>query len=226
VPPPLEIGRSLREARLARGASLESIEAKTRIRTRYLAALEEERFDELPGEAYAKGFLRTYADHLGLDGQECLALYHARRRTTEEPPVAPRPQRLYEPPRLRAALAGLVAALLLTVLSLAAWRLGNDEPHRAAAPLQPKAAPAPPPVATVAVVGTSRLELRIGTPQGRRLWSGTLRTGQRLRLGLRRPIWLRASAPERLRLVVDGRPMRLPPGAATVVVTARAARPA
>jgi hypothetical protein len=222
VPPPLEIGRSLREARLARGASLEAIEAKTRIRARYLAALEEERFDELPGEAYAKGFLRTYADHLGLDGQECLALYRARRREAEEPALALRRQRPYEPPRLGVAIAGGVAALLLAVLSLVAWRLGDDGRQRKAAVTPPARAA----VLTLTAAGPSRLELRIATARGRRLWSGTLRRGQDLRLGLRRPIWLRASAPKRLRLVVDGRPLRLPPAAATVLVTARGARPA
>jgi cytoskeletal protein RodZ len=70
-----DIGSELRETRLRRGLTLEQIETKTRIRRRYLEALEEERFDELPGEAYAKGFLRTYADHLGLDGAQFLARY-------------------------------------------------------------------------------------------------------------------------------------------------------
>ena len=50
-----QLGSSLREARLRRGLDLADVERATRIRSRYLAALEEERFDVLPGEAYAKG---------------------------------------------------------------------------------------------------------------------------------------------------------------------------
>lgn len=215
----LGIGQSLREARLARGATLEAVEAKTRIRTRYLRALENERFDELPGEAYAKGFLRTYADHLGLDGQEYLVAYRTRTREPVEPAFIPRAQRPYEPPRTGPALAGVVAAVLLTALSLAAWRLGDD------APVSP---PAPPAVVmpqagalTITSEGTSRLEVRLGGAQGRRLWAGTLRQGQRLRFGLGKPIWLRARVPRRIRLTAGGSERRLPPGATTAVVTAR-----
>ena len=54
-----EIGSSLRDARTRRELELSQIERETRIRSRYLQALEDERFELLPGEAYAKGFLRT-----------------------------------------------------------------------------------------------------------------------------------------------------------------------
>ena len=64
-----EIGSSLKEARLRQGLDFPEIETGTKIRGKYLNALEEERFDVLPGETYIKGFLRTYAEYLGLDGQ-------------------------------------------------------------------------------------------------------------------------------------------------------------
>ena len=64
-----EIGNSLRDARVRQGLELPELETQTKIRAKYLKALEEEQFDLLPGEAYVKGFLRTYADRLGLDGQ-------------------------------------------------------------------------------------------------------------------------------------------------------------
>jgi hypothetical protein len=222
VSPPLEIGRSLREARLARGATLEAVEAKTRIRTRYLKALEDERFDDLPGEAYAKGFLRTYADHLGLDGQECLNAYRAQRRLAEEPPFSPRVQRPYEAPRTGIVLAAGVAVVLVTALGLAAWRLGDDGQSRQTGSRPAVAQPAP--VLTLTATGKSRLEVRLRNERGRRLWSGALRRGQHLRLGLGRPIWMEASAPGRLRLVVGGKQWRLP--ATASVVTVRGARPA
>jgi cytoskeleton protein RodZ len=65
--PAIALGSSLASARLALGLDLRDVERDTRIRARYLAALEQEEFDALPGEAYAAAFLRTYADHLGLD---------------------------------------------------------------------------------------------------------------------------------------------------------------
>ena len=65
-----EIGSSLREARERRGLELAAVEQDTRISARSLRALEEERFDLLPERVYALGFLRTYADYLGLDGQQ------------------------------------------------------------------------------------------------------------------------------------------------------------
>src|ERR1700748_1350196 len=63
-----EIGGSLREARLKRNLTPADVQKAIRIRDRYLQALEEERWELLPGDAYVKGFLRTYADYLGLDG--------------------------------------------------------------------------------------------------------------------------------------------------------------
>jgi cytoskeleton protein RodZ len=64
-----EIGSTLRQARERRRLSFDQVEAETKIRTRYLRALEEEQFDILPGPTYVKGFLRTYAEYLNLDGQ-------------------------------------------------------------------------------------------------------------------------------------------------------------
>ena len=64
-----EIGNSLREARVRRGIELAQAEQATKIRSKYLRSLEEERFELLPSETYVKGFLRTYADYLGLDRQ-------------------------------------------------------------------------------------------------------------------------------------------------------------
>jgi len=64
-----EIGNSLREARVRRGVDFSQAELTTKIRGKYLRALEDEQFDMLPAETYVKGFLRTYAEYLGLDGQ-------------------------------------------------------------------------------------------------------------------------------------------------------------
>ena len=96
-----EIGNSLREARLRRHIEFAEAEHGTKIRGKYLRALEDERFELLPSHTYIKGFLRTYADYLGLDGQLYVDEYNSRFVVGEdEAPVrAPRAC----PPRARGA---------------------------------------------------------------------------------------------------------------------------
>ena len=63
------IGATLREARNRRKVGLSEVEATTRIRVRYLQAIESEEWDVLPGDVYVRSFIRTYASYLGLDGE-------------------------------------------------------------------------------------------------------------------------------------------------------------
>ena len=65
----LSIGPALRSAREKRGLSLEEVERATKIRIRYLEGLEREEYDMLPARIYARGFLKTYANFLGFDGE-------------------------------------------------------------------------------------------------------------------------------------------------------------
>jgi len=65
----LDIGEALRAARDARGLSLEEAAQDTRISLRFLEALEDEQFDELPAPVYVRGFTRSYANYLGIDPQ-------------------------------------------------------------------------------------------------------------------------------------------------------------
>jgi hypothetical protein len=81
------IGDSLREARNRRGLSPADVQKGIRIRERYLTALEEENWELLPGDAYTKGFLRTYADFLGLDGNLYIDEYNARIAHHDEEPL-------------------------------------------------------------------------------------------------------------------------------------------
>src|SRR3990172_168226 len=84
-----ELGRVLFQARVARGLTIEEAERDTRISKRYLEALEREDFSAFPAPFYARAFLRTYAQYLGLDANQLLAaLPHARL----EPEVAPLPE--------------------------------------------------------------------------------------------------------------------------------------
>lgn len=73
-----EIGTTLRQARERRGISLDDAAEATKIRAGYLGALEDERFETLPGPTYARGFLRTYAAYLDLDPQPFIDEYAVR----------------------------------------------------------------------------------------------------------------------------------------------------
>ena len=73
-----EIGASLREARTRQGLDFPEMEQRTKVRAKYLRMLEEEGFDQLPAHTYIKGFLRTYAESLGLDGSLYVEEYNSR----------------------------------------------------------------------------------------------------------------------------------------------------
>lgn len=79
-----EIGRFLEQKRRERGLSLEEVEQATKIRKRYLTGLEREDFAMLPDAVYAQGFLKTYANYLGLDGEELSRQLKSRRKPRRE----------------------------------------------------------------------------------------------------------------------------------------------
>ncbi len=72
-----EIGDSLREARIRRGLSIKDVEDRTKVRGKYLEALENDDFEVLPGPVYVKAFLRTYATFLKLDADALVAEYRS-----------------------------------------------------------------------------------------------------------------------------------------------------
>lgn len=71
----MEIGSSLKAAREARKLSLEEVEEETKIRRKYLQALENEQYDVLPGQVYARAFLKNYARFLNLDVEEVMIAF-------------------------------------------------------------------------------------------------------------------------------------------------------
>jgi cytoskeletal protein RodZ len=133
-----EIGNSLREARARQGLDLTALEAETKIRAKYLRALEEERFDLLPGETYVRGFLRVYAERLDLDSQLYVDEYNSRFASGEEAVVARssalrRRRSLPRQLESHAVLVALAGIGTVAVLVIAAWQLGGssgtgDEP--------------------------------------------------------------------------------------------------
>ena len=111
------LGEMLRSARESRGLDRGRIERDTRIRERYLSALERGAYDELPGEVYARGFLRTYARYLGLDADSIVALYRLETRAptgASRAVAGPRPVARQQPALV--LTRGVVSAALLTVL--------------------------------------------------------------------------------------------------------------
>ncbi len=127
-----EIGAALRQARESLGLSIEDAVRETKISARYLTALEEGRFGLIPGEVYVRGFIRSYAKMLHLNGDALLKCSKEspkdgpkESRPPEPPPVppekpAPRPPRAYaHPPRRMVFRPGRLIGLLILLLVLA-----------------------------------------------------------------------------------------------------------
>lgn len=117
------VGNKLREARTRRHLGLPDVEVATKIRCRYLQAIENEDWDQLPGDTYARAFIRTYGSFLGLDGERLAEEQRQARGSTRPgerlPGVEPRPGRERGSPTFslrRVAL--IVAALLFVVLTV------------------------------------------------------------------------------------------------------------
>jgi cytoskeleton protein RodZ len=237
-----EIGNSLREARLRQGYELPRVEADTKIRAKYLRALEEERFEVLPGETYVKGFLRTYSEYLGLDGQLYVDEFNSRFTREEEPLTPSRPRK--QPARPRAvesnfvivALAGIIA---VTILVVVAWKFGSTGPE--ASTRIPPAVNTPmgstgtstqrKPVTSApaskkktrlvlyADGGDCWLRVRSKSATGKLLYEGTLQAGQTQRFVDDKRIWLQLGAPAYLKGTVNGERIRnIPQGPAIAVV--------
>ena len=115
------VGATLRETRNRRKIDLVEVEAATKIRVRYLRAMENEEWDLLPGDAYARGFVRTYATYLGLDAERLAEQLRRRGRGAGPgerlPRVDPRPT--VAPPRRHVRLPGLPPRLLAVLVSAA-----------------------------------------------------------------------------------------------------------
>ncbi len=111
-----ELGRQLQAAREARGYSVVEAAQGTHIRATYIAAMEQDRFEDLPAPVYARGFLRNYATFLGLDAEDLVATLdhalgteHKPRRSRNSPEIA---GPVWPGPRPR-AIAGAVVLVLI-----------------------------------------------------------------------------------------------------------------
>jgi cytoskeletal protein RodZ len=231
-----EIGASLREARTRRALSLDDVTGGLRIRERYVTALEEERWELLPGEAYSKGFLRMYAEFLGLDGGLYVDEYNERVAAHAEEALVPDSlaPRKGRSRLLSRTIIGVVAVAAL-VAALNAFGSGRTPsahvqadlsnvanaapPKRVAAPRTPVAAPvvrhvAPSkPVALIrAVTSRSWLSVRLGNSSGKEVFRGFLNRGHNLSYALDTNVWLRIGRPQALAIRIGKNLVRGLPG--------------
>jgi cytoskeletal protein RodZ len=214
-----EIGNSLREARVRRGVDFAQAELGTKIRGKYLRALEDEQFDTLPAQTYVKGFLRTYAEYLGLDGQLYVDEYNSRFVAGDEHELraarrsAARPERRTR--RLETGVVLVVLALIavVTVVVISAWKTSGDTPpvpKRSVKHQPPRRHPSGPLLTVVAVRGSTHLTARTGTANGNVAYDGTVQKGDAAVAIRGRRLWVQIDAPENLRILVRGTPVHVP----------------
>ncbi len=112
-------GQTLRDAREDLGVTLDEAERETRINRRYLEALENEDEAAMPAAVYARGFIRTYCQYLGLNPEGMLDLYGPQRALQANVEIRPIPAEINQPRSLpirpAVVLAGLIVASLLAV---------------------------------------------------------------------------------------------------------------
>lgn len=121
-----EIGATLHDARQRLGLDIREVEDRTKIRTRYLRALENEDWEALPAPAYVRGFLRAYGQVLGLDGEMLADEYRRRHESAEastpsgatEPVLSESRRPGERPPSRGPLIAGLVVGLVAILLVL------------------------------------------------------------------------------------------------------------
>jgi hypothetical protein len=234
-----EIGSSLREARIRQGIDFPALEQATKIRAKYLRALEDERFELLPAHTYVKGFLRSYADYLGLDGELYVDEYNSRyvsgeeethvgaRRAPSRVPAARRRRR--EQREAGAVLLALAAIGVVTALVIVAWRFGGPEegrvpgldPPDAGAQAQGRGGPATDGTARITLWarnGDTGLQVFRESFRGKVVYSGTLQRGQTQRFTGSR-LAIRVGRPQSVRVAVNGARAQLMRLWATYLVT-------
>ena len=233
-----DIGTTLRDARLRQGLDFPELEQTTKIRPKYLRALEDERFDVLPAPTYVKGFLRSYAEALGLDGQPFVDEYNSRFATGEEEyTVRTRSAPVRRANRggreSRIAVLALLGIAIVTALVIAAWRFGGTGDQKvpglalqgqggtaAATSRRARAT-----LVVRAVSGGSWMEVRTGPGFRTLAYSGTLEPGQHKRFQGKQ-LQLSLASPHNVAVRLNGHRRELPSGSKFVVTSQRIARAA
>jgi hypothetical protein len=212
-----EIGNSLREARERQGLGYPEIELATKIRAKYIRALEEEDFTSIPGDAYIRGFLRTYADYLGLDGDIYVDEYASRFITSwrdELPPPRERRrirtrQRPFERRAVLLVLAGIAG---VAALVFAAWQLPGSSTHVPGIGTKQQHHRQGPHARQLVLRGAGRgtyVEVRRNRASGKVAFQGTVGPGQTDSFPGER-FFLLVRRPAGVHITLDGRTVALP----------------
>lgn len=159
-----QLGERLREARESQGISISQAAVETRILQRYLVALEDGDHQHLPGDVYARGFIRNYAEYLALPAEELIEQYRRERGMSEPIRVVP----VTSAPRIRGLMLPSFFGVFFVVLMLigASYLLlstlnyvGTSSQTQVA--IAPTFAPTPPPLPTSAPRPTEDAQLAL-----------------------------------------------------------------
>ncbi len=211
----LEIGNTLREARMRRNLDIIDCEAATKIRGKYLRALEEEQFEMLPGPTYVRGFLRTYSDHLGLDGRLVVEQYESQfERPREQTAYEEHLRRNRSRRRSREGRVLVVVALVVMLGSVAVWvargTTGSSTPSETTRSTENHAS-----VELGFLTHSRGVEVRIhkDSESGQQIVAPVrLSPGRAEELTAAPPVWIGINLPGAVSVSVDGRAVSLPAG--------------
>ncbi len=132
-----DIGSTLREARMRARIDISEVEASTKIRAKYLRAMENEEWDLLPGPVYVKSFLRTYGDYLGLDSRLLVDDYKRRYERFADhdlPPVAAIGRERERTARGPLLPPWVIIGAVLAVIVVALYLLGSGNKSKSPPP--------------------------------------------------------------------------------------------
>ncbi len=223
-----EIGNTLREARVRRNLTLQQVEEDTKIRVKYVQAMENEDWDVLPGHTYVKGFLRSYSSYLGLDADLVMDEFRSRGPVTEE---------VFEDPFGGASVIGkphshrarntilfvaVICLLVLGIIYVLGMNSGTSEEPKTKPGALGITSESPTPtktpgsgdgtvkpglknVLTVEVTGTECwVEVRRDGPDGVKLYSGTMENGHR-KSWKGAVLWFTLGTPSAVEVLVQGK---------------------
>lgn len=230
-----EIGNTLREARVRRNQTLQQVEEDIKIRVKYVQAMENEDWDVMPGVTYVKGFLRTYATYLGLDPDVIIDEFRSRAISPAAEILEPfgGSSVIGKPRSHRGRNTIVIVAVACLVLLAALYGLGllsqRDETPPVTKPgalgvtsASPSPSPSAKPSAKPGAVpawqknlvkleaegGDCWMEVRRTDANGKKLFSGTLRDGDREKYK-GEALWIILGAPQNVRLNVEGKKVKI-----------------
>jgi cytoskeleton protein RodZ len=239
-----EIGATLRDARLRARIDMTEVESQTKIRAKYLRAIENEQWDLLPGPVYVKSFLRTYGDYLGLDSRMLVEEFKRRYERPQDhdmaPPIASLPRdrgrdrsRMPRRPSLPSwtpiavVLVAIVAVLFVvgTVFGTGSKNSnptglhGNQRRHAASTTAHTKTAapaPKPPQAVTLQMTPTAPLYVCLVNAHGRFLiYEQTFSPGQTIPTESGRKLLLTLGNAS-VQMKVDGNPVSVPQSSSAI----------